>query len=61
MVVISRVMVFKAVSLDEITEEVHVDRKKMRPSTEPWGTRMLRGEQVKEGSAKKTEKSQPTR
>ena len=33
----------KAVSLDEITEEVRVDRREMRSSTEPWGTRALRG------------------
>lgn len=36
-VVISRAVVFKAVSLDEITQGVRVDRKKMRCSSEPPG------------------------
>lgn len=43
MVVISRAMVFKAVSLDEITKRVRVDQKGMRSSPEPWGTPVLRG------------------
>lgn len=37
----SAVMVFKALSLDEITQEMRVDRKEVRSSTEPWGTRRL--------------------
>lgn len=40
--VVSRVLVFKAVSLDEVTEGVRVDRREMRSSTEPWGTWALR-------------------
>lgn len=41
--VVSRVLVFKAVSLDEVTEGVRGDRKELRSSTEPWalGTERL--------------------
>lgn len=61
LVVISKVAVFKAMSLDEITEEMRVDGKEVRSSPEPWGTWVLRGEQVKKGSTKKSGESQPAR